>query len=47
MVKGEFPGGLTIKDSVLTLLWLRFDPWQLPHAEGAAKKKKKRKERNG
>ena len=22
----EFPGGLAIKDSVLSLLWLRFDP---------------------
>ena len=23
----EFPGGLAIKDLVLSLLWLRFDPW--------------------
>ena len=23
----EFPGGLVVKDSVLSLLWLRFDPW--------------------
>ena len=23
----EFPGGLAVKDSVLSLLWLRFDPW--------------------
>ena len=24
---GEFPGGLVVKDLVLSLLWLRFDPW--------------------
>ena len=23
----EFPGGLTVKDLVLSLLWLRFDLW--------------------
>ena len=26
--KGSFfPGGIAIKDSVLSLLWLRFNPW--------------------
>ena len=33
----EFPCSLAVKDSVLSLLWL----WELLHAEGAAKKKKK------
>ena len=23
----EFPGGLVVKDSALSLLWLRFDSW--------------------
>ena len=23
----DFPGGLMVKDSALSLLWLRFDPW--------------------
>ena len=23
----EFPGGLAVRDSMLSLLWLRFDPW--------------------
>ena len=23
----EFPGGLEVKDSALSSLWLRFDPW--------------------
>ena len=23
----EFPGGLAVKDPVLSLLWLRFSPW--------------------
>ena len=23
----EFPGGLVVKDSALSLLWLGFDPW--------------------
>ena len=23
----EFPGGPAVKDSALSLLWLRFDPW--------------------
>ena len=23
----EFPGGLLVKDSTLSLLWLGFDPW--------------------
>ena len=30
------------KDPVLPLPWLRFDPWELLHAMGAAKKKKRR-----
>ena len=40
----EFPGGLALKDSVLSLLWLRFDPWPgkfLWHAEGVATPPKK------
>ena len=41
----EFPGGLVVKDSVLSLLWLGGLPGlELPHAVGAAKKK--RRERN-
>ena len=29
LIKGyrDFPGALTVKDSALSLLWLRFDPW--------------------
>ena len=23
----EFPGGMVVKDSALSLLWLGFDPW--------------------
>ena len=45
---GEFPGCLVVKDSALSLLWLKFDPlaWKLPHAVGTGqKKKKKRKKR--
>ena len=25
--KGEFPGGLVVKDPALSVRWLRFDPW--------------------
>jgi len=32
----QFPGGPVIKDQMLSLLWLEFDPW--PEA-GVAKKK--------
>ena len=24
---GELPGGILVKDLVLSLLWLKFDPW--------------------
>ena len=27
MPEREFPGGLEVKDSVLSLLWLGFNPW--------------------
>ena len=27
LYKKEFPGGLEVKDLILSLLWLRFDPW--------------------
>lgn len=27
MSSWEFPAGLVVKDSALSLLWLRFDPW--------------------
>ena len=39
----EFPGGLAVKDSVLSLLWHEFNPWprELPHAVGVTKKKKR------
>ena len=39
----ESLGGLPVKNSVLSLLWHRFDSWprELLHAEGVAKKKKK------
>ena len=37
----EFPGGLVVKDPVLSLLWLRFEPWpENWHTVGKAKKKK-------
>ena len=38
---GEFPGGLTVKDLTLTVLWHGFDPgpWELGNAMGMAKKK--------
>ena len=42
----EFPGGLVVKDSVLSLLWLGVLPGlELPHAVGAAKKKGERETR--
>ena len=38
----KFPGGLVVKDFVLSLLWLRFDPWHGNfYGSGMAKKKKK------
>ena len=42
MVVWQFPGGLAIKDSALSLLWHKFDPClaqELLHAMGVAKKK--------
>ena len=27
VMSGEFPGGLVVKDLVLSLLWLGFSPW--------------------
>ena len=49
----EFPGGLTVKDLALSLLWLRFllawvqfQAMELLHAIGMAKKKKKKREIN-
>ena len=44
----EFPGHLVVKDLVLSLLWLWFDPclaWELPHAVAQPKKKKKKKKK--
>ena len=39
----EFPGGLTVEDPVLSLLWLRFNPWpeNFCMLQAQAKKKKK------
>ena len=36
----EFPGGLMVKDTVLSVLWHRFEPWprELPPAVYVAKK---------
>ena len=47
----EFPSGLAVKDSALSLLWLRFNPaWEFSHAHasGTAKNKQtnKKKENN-
>ena len=41
----EFLGGLVVKDSVLSLLWLRFSPWpgSLHMLVAWPKKKKKKK----
>ena len=35
----EFPSGLTVKDLILSLLWLRFSPWprNFLHAAGGAR----------
>ena len=33
----EFPGGSGVKDLALSLLWLGFDPWELPQTTGSAK----------
>ena len=44
---GEFPAGLVVKNSVLSLLWLRFEPWLenfRMHAQ-LKEKEKKNKER--
>ena len=42
---GEFPGGLLVKDSALSLLRLQFDPWHqgTSACHRVAKKKRKRK----
>ena len=38
----EFPGGLVVKDMVLSLLWLGFDFWpELLHAMAKNKQKPK------
>ena len=38
----EFPGGLVVKDPVLSLLWHRFSPWpanfHMPHMQPKKKK---------
>ena len=43
-----FPGSLMVKDSALSLLWLRFDPWLgnfcMPRDQPKKKEKKERKE---
>ena len=41
----EFPGGLAVKDSavVTAVVWVQPLAWELPHAMGSAKKKKKEK----
>ena len=43
---GELPGGLAVKDSVLSLLWLRFNPWpwELLHAADVVRKEKIKEE---
>ena len=43
----EFPGGLVVKDLVLSLLWLGFYPWprDLSYAVGIAKKRKEKKKK--
>ena len=38
---GEFPGGLAVKDLVLSLLWLGFDPRPRDFHVGKAKAKNK------
>ena len=48
----ELPGGLAVKDLMLSLLWLRFDPWpgsfhmSACHGYSQKKKKKKKKKEN-
>ena len=41
----ELPGDLEVKDSALSLLWLRFDPWpgnlHMPRVRAWPKKKKR------
>ena len=43
----EFPGGLVVKDSALSLLWIGFNPWprELPQAAGAPPKKKEKRKK--
>ena len=36
-IQQEFPGSLVIKDSVLSLLWLGFDPWPMNFFHGYGK----------
>ena len=43
----EFPGGLAIKDLVLSLLWLEIEPWPgTSTCCGCSQNRKKKKERN-
>ena len=44
---GEFPGGLAVKDSVLSPLWLWLDPWpgNLCMMQAHTRKKKDREEK--
>jgi len=37
----EFPGGLVVKDLVLSVLWLGSDSWESLHAAGVAKNQTK------
>ena len=43
---GEFPGGLEIKDLVLSLLWPGFHPWPKNFCMWWASKKKKKRKKN-
>ena len=46
----EFPGGLVVKDSVLSLLWLGLDPWPgnfcMLQVQLKKKNKKTKKQKN-
>lgn len=44
ILQEEFPGSRVVKDPAWSLLWLQFDswPWELTHAMGVAKGKKKK-----
>ena len=48
--QSKFPSGLAVKDLVLSLLWLRFDPWPgyfcMLQAQQKKKKKKKKIKEN-